>query len=117
MVSSRSVGITAYGVFLPRLRMARSAIAQAHAWAFPSMRGKGHKALCSWDEDSITLAVEAARDCLGAQRDGISRVIMASTTAPFADLQNASTVATALGLPSWTRCTDLGGVRGQGWVD
>lgn len=109
MTTSDPVGITAYGVFLPRLRMARSAIAQAHAWAFPSMRGKGHKALCSWDEDSITLAVEAARDCLGSQREGVNRLVFASTTAPFADLQNASTVATALGLPGQINCADLGG--------
>lgn len=114
MTTSDPVGITAYGVFLPRLRMARSAIAQAHAWAFPSMRGKGHKALCSWDEDSITLAVEAARDCLGNQREGISRVTLASTTAPFADLQNASTVATALGLPGQISCADLGGSTRSG---
>lgn len=109
MTTSHSVGITAYGVFLPRLRMARSAIAHAHAWAFPSMRGKGHKTLCSWDEDSITLAVEAARDCLGGQREGFGRLVFASTTAPFADLQNASTVASALGLSGQISCTDLGG--------
>lgn len=114
MTTSHSVGITAYGVFLPRLRMARSAIAQAHAWAFPSMRGKGHKALCSWDEDSITLAVEAARDCLGGQREGVARLVLASTTAPFADLQNASTVATALGLPGQVGCADLGGSTRSG---
>lgn len=114
MTTSHSVGITAYGVFLPRLRMARSAIAQAHAWAFPSMRGKGHKALCSWDEDSITLAVEAARDCLGGQREGVGRLVFASTTAPFADLQNASTVATALGLPGQISCADLGGSTRSG---
>lgn len=109
MTAINPVGIKAYGVFLPRLRIARSAIAQAHSWAFPSMRGKGHKALCSWDEDSITLAVEAGRDCLGDQSEAVSRVILASTTAPFADLQNASTVATALGLPGQISCTDVGG--------
>lgn len=114
MTTSHSVGITAYGVFLPRLRMARNAIAQAHSWAFPSMRGKGHKAICSWDEDSITLAVEAARDCLGIRREGISRLTLASTTAPFADLQNASTVATALGLPGQINCADLGGSTRSG---
>lgn len=114
MTTSHSVGITAYGVFLPRLRVARSAIAQAHAWAFPSMRGKGHKALCSWDEDSITLGVEAGRDCLGNHGDIISRVTLASTTAPFADLQNASTIATALGLSGQVSCADLGGSTRSG---
>ena len=30
----------------------------------PSLRGlaKGQRAFCSWDEDSVTMAVEAARD-------------------------------------------------------
>ncbi|MFZ8915423.1 MAG: hypothetical protein ACO2YP_12605 [Pseudomonadales bacterium] len=34
-------GISAYGAYVPRLRLARSAIAAAHQWSDPSFKGKG----------------------------------------------------------------------------
>ncbi|GAC1623354.1 MAG: hydroxymethylglutaryl-CoA synthase family protein [Nevskia sp.] len=105
-----TTGIKAHGVFIPRLRLSRAAIAAAHAWAFPSLRGKGEKAICSWDEDALTLAVEACRDCLGSL-DGAqpSALTLASTTAPFADLQNSVLIATALQLGSALACSDVAG--------
>jgi 3-hydroxy-3-methylglutaryl CoA synthase len=59
-------GISAYGAYIPRLRLQRSAIAAAHQWSDPSFKGKGkgERAIANWDEDAITMAVEAARDCL-----------------------------------------------------
>jgi hypothetical protein len=69
-------GITAWGGYLPRLRMERSAIAAAHGWMAPSLKGlaKGRRAYCSWDEDVVTMAVEAARNCIGTrERAGIAR--------------------------------------------
>ena len=106
----RPRGIKAHGVFIPRLRLSRAAIAAAHAWAFPGLRGRGEKAICSWDEDAITLAVEAARDCLGHVPTAAPvSLTLASTTAPFADLQNSVLIATALQLGSTLACTDAGG--------
>ena len=64
------LGIKSYAASVPRLRMDRASIAAAHAWALPSLRGlgKGERSFCSWDEDSITMSVEAVRGCLrGAQ--------------------------------------------------
>ena len=90
----------------------RAAIADAHAWALPNLRGlgKGEKAMCNWDEDVITLAVEAGRDCLrGANRSTLTAIDLASTTAPFADLQNAVLVGAALRVPVATACTDVSG--------
>jgi 3-hydroxy-3-methylglutaryl CoA synthase/uncharacterized OB-fold protein len=106
------VGIKSFGVCLPRLRMSRGAIADAHAWALPSLRGlgKGEKAICNWDEDVITMAVEAARDCLrGADRTKLTALDLASTTAPYADLQNAALVAAALRAPAAIACADFSG--------
>ena len=59
-------GITGFGGYIPRLRMQRAAIAAAHKWMAPGLRGlgKGQRAFCSWDEDTNTMAVEAARDAL-----------------------------------------------------
>jgi len=95
------IGIKSYAAYVPRLRMERAAIAAAHAWALPSLRGlaKGERSFCSWDEDSVTMSVEAARACLrGAPSAQIAALTYASTTPVFADLQNATLVCAAAGL-------------------
>lgn len=110
MATNDAFGITGYGGYVPRLRMERAAIAAAHKWMAPSLCGlaKGRRAFCSWDEDSVTLAVEAARDALpGHRTGGIGRVMLASTTLPFSDMQNAAVVAGALGLPQQVRALDI----------
>ena len=94
-------GITGFGAYVPRLRLARAAIAAAHCWMNPSLKaaGKGERAFCSWDEDTVTMAVEAARDCLtGRPRAAISSLRLASTTFPYADLSSGVIAAAALGL-------------------
>lgn len=103
-------GITGYGAYIPRLRIARKLIADAHAWMAPSLRAgaAGHRAFCSWDEDAITMAVEAARDCLPqTDRQRIEAVSLASTTLPFADLQSSALVADALLLPRNVQSLDV----------
>ena len=103
-------GITGFGGYIPRLRMQRAAIAAAHKWMAPSLRslGKGQRAFCSWDEDTNTMAVEAARDALDKRSvSNISAVTLASTTLAFGDLQNAAIVAGALALPSSVRALDI----------
>src|ERR1700757_367655 len=110
-------GITAWGGYIPRLRMERSAIAAAHAWMAPSLKGlaKGRRAYCSWDEDVVTMAVEAARTCLAKTgRDKVREVRLASTTAPFADLQSSAIVSVALRLDRQVRVLDFGGSQRAG---
>ncbi|KXU33832.1 hypothetical protein A0J57_04110 [Sphingobium sp. 22B] len=110
-------GITGFGAYVPRLRMDRGAIAAAHKWMAPSLKGmaKGERAFASWDEDAITMAVEAGRDALGARsRDGIGRLTLASTTLPYADLQNSVIAIGALALGDGVRGTDMGGSQRAG---
>ena len=110
VTSSPPVGIRSFGAYIPRRRMSRAAIATAHAWALPSLKGKGEKAFCSWDEDAITMAVEAGRDCLGGRGvASIAGLSFASTSAPYADLQNATIVGAALQLPEASARADFGG--------
>lgn len=106
-----SFGIVSFGAYIPRRRLARAAIAEAHAWALPSLKGlgKGEKAFCNWDEDVVTMAVEAGRDCLRGQTARVAGVDLASTTAPYADLQNAVLVGAALDLGKHYESADLGG--------
>jgi len=59
-------GILSYGAYLPRRRLQRKSIFAANSWFAPGLRGlaKGERAMANWDEDTVTMAVEAARDCL-----------------------------------------------------
>lgn len=95
------VGITGIGGYIPRLRLSRGAIAEANAWFNPGLkaRAKGERAMGNWDEDCLTMAVEAGRDCVGEETAGIDAIYLASTTLPFSDRLNAGIVSTALSLP------------------
>jgi 3-hydroxy-3-methylglutaryl CoA synthase len=63
-------GILAYGGYIPLRRLSRAAIAQANGWFNSALksRAEGERAMANWDEDSVTMAVATARDCL-ADRD------------------------------------------------
>ena len=87
-----SVGIQRFGGYVPRRRLQRSVIAESNAWFNPGLKrfGAGERAIASWDEDAVTMAVEAARDALGkVARDSVRGVYLASTSLPFLDRQNA----------------------------
>lgn len=106
------IGITAYGGYVPRLRLSLQAIGQANAWYAPQFAGrKGTLAFGNWDEDSITMAVAAGRDCLGPDEDRsrVRGVLLASSTLPFAERLNAAVVAGALTLDENIQACDLGG--------
>lgn len=112
------VGITAYGGYVPRLRLQRAAAAKANAWLAPGLMGKakGERAMANWDEDAITMAVEAARDALGPgeDRSHINACILATTTAPFADRLNAGIVSAALTLEPNAGASDITGTQRAG---
>ncbi|HNY64274.1 MAG TPA: 3-oxoacyl-[acyl-carrier-protein] synthase III C-terminal domain-containing protein [Deltaproteobacteria bacterium] len=96
------VGITAYGGYIPRYRLSRMVIIQNMAWYFPVIMAVagGEKAVANWDEDSISMAVAAARDCMaGKDRGTLDGVFFASTTMPFADRLNAGIIAAAVNAP------------------
>ncbi|SEE77432.1 3-hydroxy-3-methylglutaryl CoA synthase [Rhizobiales bacterium GAS191] len=110
-------GITAWGAYVPRRRLERSAIAAVHAWMAPSLKGlaKGRRAFCSWDEDIVTMGVEAARACLGTHsRSEVREVRLASTTAPSADLHSSAIISVALRLSRDVRILDFGGSQRAG---
>ncbi len=95
------IGITSYGGYIPRLRLNRMSIFQAMGWFAPAiiMVAQGERSFCNWDEDSLTMAVEASRDCLkGIDRAMIDGHYLCSTTLPFADRSCSGIVKTALNL-------------------
>jgi 3-hydroxy-3-methylglutaryl CoA synthase len=104
------VGITSFGVYIPRLRLSRQAIAQNMGWYAPALAAlaKGERAMCNHDEDSLTMAVAAVRDCIGkTDKSNISAVYLCSTTLPFVDRQNATILSTALNLREDILSADL----------
>jgi len=104
-------GILAYGAYIPRRRLARKSVADANAWFNPALKGqaKAERSMCNWDEDAVTMAVEAARDCLtGLSRDQIRAVQLASTSFPFEDRLNSGIVAQALNLGAEISSLDVG---------
>ncbi|MBW2611219.1 MAG: SDR family NAD(P)-dependent oxidoreductase [Deltaproteobacteria bacterium] len=97
------IGITSYGAYIPRLRLDRMSIFQSMGWFAPAimMVAQGERSMCNWDEDTITMAVAASRDCLkGVDKTALDGLYLASTTVPFADRQNAGIVSAALNLGS-----------------
>ncbi len=115
---AQDVGLTAFGGYIPRLRLQRKAVAQAHAWLAPNLMGKakGERSMANWDEDAITMAVEAARDCLGPDddRSHIDAIYFASTTMPFADRLNAGIISAALTLERDIASADIASTQRAG---
>lgn len=99
-----SVGILSYGAYIPMRRLSRKSIVAANSWFNSALKsqGKGERSMANWDEDSVTMAVAAARDCLGDRARDIGALHLASTSLPFADRLNAGIVAGALNLPETT---------------
>ncbi len=99
-------GIVSYGSYVPYRRLKRAAIGQA--MGIPA--GKGERAVASFDEDCVSMAVEALRDALrGAPARGIHSLIFATSTPPYAEKLNAAVVGAATLLPAEIRAVDLTG--------
>jgi 3-hydroxy-3-methylglutaryl CoA synthase len=98
------------------LRLARKAIVAAHVWADPGLKAKarGERSMCNWDEDAVTMAVEAARSCLANAPKAPQAILFASTSAPFADRQNAGVISTALSLGEDLASVDVGASQRAG---
>ncbi|MDB5584085.1 MAG: 3-hydroxy-3-methylglutaryl CoA synthase [Bradyrhizobium sp.] len=108
------VGIHAFGGYVPRLRLQKAAAFAANGWFAPGLKGlaKGERSFCSWDEDTVTMGVEAARDCLAARdRSSIARLTLSSTSHVYADRQNSTIVKEALNLKDATAALDIAGSK------
>ena len=103
-------GIVSYGAYLPFWRLPRSAITAA----LGSGGGKGTRTVASFDEDTTSMGVEAARIALRqAPADAVPADVLFATTAPaYADKTNATAIHAALALPTHVGAYDLiGAVR------
>jgi 3-hydroxy-3-methylglutaryl CoA synthase len=104
-VSARTVGITGIGVHVPRYRL--SAETLGAVWG---TGGTGARAVANHDEDSLTMAVEAALAALDEGGGGrLGLVCFASTTAPYAEKSSAAILAAVLDCGPAVSVADLGG--------
>ncbi len=102
-------GLLAYGVYVPHYRLDRAAIGQA--LGVPA--GKGTRAVASFDEDTTSMGVEAARATLRAAAGVTPAALYFATVDPgYLDKTNATAIHAALGLPDSAAAFDMiGAVR------
>lgn len=108
----RVPGIVAYGGYVPRWRLRREVPCQEMGWLAPPLAAfrKGERSFCGPDEDALTMAVAAARDCLtGRERGRVDGLHLCSTTLPFEDRLNSGILKEALQLRDRLRAADFTG--------
>src|SRR6185369_7066066 len=99
------VGIARYGAYVPVSRLDRRLIEAAWGTRQP----KGEVAVANYDEDALTLAIDAAMSCLGEPAAPVGGVYVATTSAPYAEKQLSSVLATACDLPRAIFTADFAG--------
>ncbi len=97
-------GILSYGIYVPAWRIARETIATAGG----IFSAGGERSVAGWDEDSVTMAVEAGFNCIGDMDPGeIDAVYFATVTPPFREKQSSAFIAAALDLKNTARTYDI----------
>ncbi len=91
------LGIVSYGAYVPWFRLSRDTIAKA--WGGRSIGGE--RSIANYDEDSITMAVEASFNCVKEiDHQSVDGLFFASTTSPYQEKQCSSLISAAVDLPS-----------------
>src|SRR5262245_51282629 len=102
-MSRESAGIVRYGSYVPYFRLQRATMGA----------GKGGRAVAGFDEDSVSMAVEAARD---AVRGGVAvdTILFATTSPAYGEKLDTATIQAALDLPETVASLELGGSTRMG---
>ena len=88
-------GILSYGAYIPYNRLQRKKLKEF----FGTSGLKGEKAVASFDEDSVTMGVEAAFDCLhDFDEKKIDSVYFVTASGPYKEKSSIPTIAKALDL-------------------
>ncbi|MFC1466729.1 MAG: hydroxymethylglutaryl-CoA synthase [Candidatus Brachytrichaceae bacterium NZ_4S206] len=113
MKPARPVGITGYGAYVPRYRLAGQAISElwTEGNVVPPVR---EKAVPGLDEDVATMSIEAARNAIaragyadpGFTPAGLGAVWVGSESHPYAVKPTSTIVAEAIGATPYTQAAD-----------
>ena len=100
-------GLVAYGTYIPYWRLDRAEITAT----LRTGGGRGTRAVASFDEDTTTMGVEAARACLAAAPAGLAvgQVLFVTADPAYLDKANATAIHAALGLDRSALAFDLVG--------
>ncbi len=109
-VGNTAVGITAYGAYVPYWRLRRNAV----AGSLGSGGGRGSRAVASYDEDTTSMAVEAARIALRGRSARPDQLFFSTTAPAYVDKTNATAIAAALRLDERVLAADFGGAVRSG---
>ena len=106
-------GLIAYGAYVPYHRLERAGIAAALGGS-PS--GRGTRSVAGYDEDTTSMAVEAARLALGGgeSRGEIRQLFLATAAPAYLDKTNAAAVHAALALNEHVLAVDMAGAVRSG---
>lgn len=104
------IGIIAHGAYVPTQRMGLEEVRKF--WGTLSTPAISQKAFPGYDEDVITMGVEAARQALqrwGMPAEKLGAVFLATTSGPYEEKPNVSTLVSAISESSTLRAVELGG--------
>jgi hydroxymethylglutaryl-CoA synthase len=108
---TRTVGISAFGVALPRTRIALRDIHEVwenSPWALIERAGVVERTVCEPDMDAITLAADAARNAMAMVHcDDVDAVFLGTQTGPYLSRASASVLVDVLGVGPDVFATDL----------
>jgi hydroxymethylglutaryl-CoA synthase len=110
MKPGRGVGVAGYGIVIPRFRVSTKDIAEVwrpnRTFVPPVME----KSVPARDEDSVTLAIDAARTAVRCSRQSIEKlgaIWVGTESKPYAAKPCASLVASAIGAPNAIMASDF----------
>jgi hydroxymethylglutaryl-CoA synthase len=97
-------GIISYGAHIPYNRLDRKKLKEFHGTPVFA----GEKAVASFDEDSVSMGVEAALACLDQLHDQkVNSVFLATTSGPYKEKSSVPTIVQALDLESHVKGIEL----------
>jgi len=106
---SRPVGIVGYGSYVPRYRLPAQEISRVWTGGVGGVPIQ-EKAVPGFDEDTVTMSIEAARNALarsGIDPTAIRAVWVGSESHPYAVKPTSTIVAEALGIVPHVQAADL----------
>ncbi len=104
----RAVGIVGYGSYIPMYRLPGAEIARV--WKGGGRGPVEEKAVAGLDEDTVTIAIEAARNALaraGIPPQALRAVWVGSESPPYAVKPASTLVAEAIGATPWHLAADF----------
>ncbi len=108
------IGISAFGVYVPSYRLSREVIAQATG----GRAAGGGRSVAHYDEDALTMGVNASLECLDNyslsfggpfSESNLAALIFASASSPYREKQAATVLTGVLGTKKSALVTDISG--------